>query len=181
MIEKQTQGLEKEKKVVSFCVPPHLHERVTKIGGLRDSLRSIANRECVLVDQIAAQFVDYGIRLYDRGEIHFETRPSRVTHKMDVAWVDIEDSEPINLNFEKEKNETKLTSLVRLSYRWMEKSSLLHKRITEISTQHAIRNGEVLVILLELGVSKYVAGELGFRKEQPIIRNTVTGWKALKK
>ena len=171
---------ERKRRSTSFYIPPHLHERVIKPDGVRNLLRTIANREVVTVDEVAREFIDYGLHSYQAGQIPIDTIPKAQTQKLqinfksrDVRWQTNVNPVPVDLVVTaKNKPVTKTRKLI-LSYRWADNE--LYQRVVEIADKHGVYLGDIAVLLLEHSIKEYMENRL-LLSSKTTIEKMVVGW-----
>jgi len=182
---KREREWERAFKPVSFYIPAHSHERVTKLGGLRDTLRAIANRELVKVDDIAREFTDYGLHAYTSGVLKITASPKAQSKKLHVdfeantiQWQTVPRPDPANVTFDiapRTSNELKSKrQLVVLSYRWGADSNL-YKQILDIADKHGAYPGDIAVLLLEFSIQHYLENRMQLAI-RPSMEKMVVGW-----
>jgi len=175
---------ERTQRPTSFHVPVHSHERVIKPGGLRDTLRAIANRELVKVDDIAREFVDYGLHAYTTGVLKITASPKAQSNKLHVnfevstvQWQMVSLPNPASVTLDvqpravDEINKTK--KKVVLSYRWGDKK--LYNQIIDIANKQGAYPGDVAVLLLEFSIRHYLENRMQLAI-RPTMEKLVVGW-----
>ena len=187
-VEKQKREREWERtfKPVSFYIPMHSHERVTRAGGLRDALRAIANRELVKVDDVAREFMDYGLHAYETGTLKIASTPKAQSKKLHadivspVKWQMVSNPNPANITLAiptlpESPNEKKTKrKLVVLSYRWGDMNTL-YKQVLNLADQQGAYPGDIAVLLLEFSVQHYLENRMQLTI-RPSMEKMVVGW-----
>jgi len=194
--KKRERKYEAENKACVYRIPENSQEEAQKI---RANLKSIvANDESgnpradrTTVDDVATVLMDYALTVADEEGLTFSpTRKGR----MSLNWKKIEQGwaspEPIELKKVSTK-EKKATSQMLLGYRW---SSEIHARIEALAGvscdvsldengrrinnphRYQVPIGEVVVRLLQRGISDYVSRKIHLNSSQETVTQKVTGW-----
>ena len=182
---KRERKWEREQRPASFYIPVHTQERVTRPGGLRDAIRAIANRELVKVDDVAREFIDYGLHAYSSGALKVNAAPKLQSQKLQtnfdaaaVHWQSVSHpkSGSVELHIDQGpripsgKSKRKI---VVLSYRWGD--TKLHKKVIDIAAKHGTYPGDMAVLFLEFAVQHYLENRMQLTI-RPTLEKTVVGW-----
>ncbi len=185
---------EQANRAFSYAIPRPLHQAAWQV---RDNINAIAQfdehgterDETVKVDEIACALIDWALRRVEQEPEILTPRPdptSRGGQMTLVTWRETAGAQPISLPAPRRKRTIVEARKLVLSYRWSEDvdakiRELAGKNLNLVEKynpyKHAVPAGEVVVRLLELAISDYIAGRfvivVGHRVTQDFL-----GWES---